>query len=104
MKKKFAPSTAAALAAVLTLALTGGVWAEGMDKGMDDMSGGKTMSKEESNDFSRLDTNKDGKISQDEAKQNSNLAKKFDSVDSNHDKAVDEGEFARFETETEQGM
>jgi Ca2+-binding EF-hand superfamily protein len=102
MNKNFAPSTAAALVAVLTLAVSGVGWAEGMNKGMDDMSGGKTMSEKERNAFSQLDTNQDGKISQEEAKKNANLAKKFNNVDSNHDKAVDIGEFARFETETEQ--
>jgi len=97
MKKTFAPLTAAALASVLTLAVTGGSWAAGMD----DMSGDKTMSKQEMSKFSQLDTNKDGKISQEEAKHNADLAGKFDSVDDNHDKTIDEGEFARFETDTE---
>jgi EF hand len=102
MNKNFAPSIAAALVAVLTLAVTGVGWAEGTDKGMNETSGGKTMTKEERSAFSELDINKDGKISQEEAKKNPNLAAKFDSVDSNHDKTVDEGEFARFEMETEQ--
>ena len=102
MNKNFAPSTAAALVAVLTLSVTGVGWSEGMEKGMNEMSGGKTLTKEERSAFSELDINKDGIISQEEAKKNANLAKKFDSVDSNHDKAVDVGEFARFETDTEQ--
>ena len=102
MNKSYAASTATAVAAVLALAISGVGWAEGMEKGMSDMSGDKTMSKEERSAFSDLDINKDGKISQDEAKKNPNLASKFNSVDSNHDKAVDEGEFARFETEIEQ--
>jgi Ca2+-binding EF-hand superfamily protein len=101
MNKNFAPSTAAVLVAVLALTITGVGWAEGMDKGMDDMSGGKTMSEKDRNAFSQLDTNKDGKISQEEAKKNPDLAKKFDSADSNHDKEVDVGEFARFETDIE---
>jgi len=102
MNKNFAPSTAAALVAVMTLAVSGIGWAEGMDNGMHDMSDGKTtMSKQEQKAFSQLDTNKDGKISQEEAKKNPSLAKKFDSVDSNHDQTLDEGEFARFEMETE---
>jgi len=102
MNKNFVPSTAAALVAVLTLAVSGVGWAEGMDKGMDDMSGGKTLSNEERNAFSQLDSNKDGKISQEEAKKNPKLAEKFDRADSNHDKVLDEGEFARFETDTGQ--
>ncbi|MEJ2574692.1 MAG: hypothetical protein P8164_14085 [Gammaproteobacteria bacterium] len=101
MNKNFAPSTAAALVAVLTLAVSGIGWAGEMEKGMHETSEGKTMSKEEQSAFSTLDTNKDGKISQAEAKKNPDLAKKFDSVDSNHDQAVDEGEFARFEMKTE---
>jgi Ca2+-binding EF-hand superfamily protein len=102
MKKIYATSTAAALAAVLTLAVSGVGWAEGMDQGMNEMSQGKTLTKEGQSAFSELDVNKDGKISEEEAKKNPDLAGKFDSVDSNHDKAVDEGEFARFETETEE--
>lgn len=101
MNKNFAPSTAAALVAVLTLAASGIGWAGEMEQGTHDMSEGKTMSKQERNAFSQLDTNKDGKITQEEAKKNASLAKKFDSVDTNHDQAVDEGEFARFEMETE---
>ena len=109
MKKTFKPSTAAALVTVLTFAVTGGGWAAGMGTaegpgtagGMDTMSSGKTLTKEELRAFSQLDTNNDGKISQEEAKKNPNLAIKFDSVDSNHDSAVDEGEFAQFETDIE---
>ena len=104
MNKIFAPSTAAALLAVLTLGVAGTGWTEGMEKGMNDMSEGKALTQEERNAFSKLDINKDGKISQEEAKKNGNLAGKFDSVDSNHDKSLDIGEFARFETETDQGM
>ena len=102
MNKNFAPSTAAALVAVLMLGVSDVGWTEGMEKGMDDMSGGKTLSKEEREAFSQLDANKDGKISQEEAKQNAKLAEKFDHADSNHDKALDAGEFARFEMESEQ--
>jgi|GEM_PF-1058585 len=102
MNKNFAPSTAAALVAVLMLGVSGVGWTEGMEKGMDDMSGGKTLSKEEREAFSQLDTNKDGKISLEEAKKYPKLAEKYDHADSNHDKALDAGEFARFETDTEE--
>lgn len=101
MYKNYAPTAAAALAAALTLAVSGVGWAEGMEKGMQGTSEGKSMSQEQRTAFSELDTNKDGQISQDEAKKNPDLAKKFDNADSNHDKAVDVGEFARFEMETE---
>jgi len=101
MKKSFALSSATALVAVLALAVTGVAWAEGMDKGMSETSEGSTLTTEEQSTFSKLDTNKDGKISQEEAKNNADLTDKFDSVDSNHDKVLDEGEFARFEADTE---
>ena len=102
MKKNFAPLTATALVAVLTLAVSGASWAAGMEKGMSEMSEGKALSQQQREAFTKLDTNKDGKLSQEEAKNNATLAKDFDSADSNHDKSIDEGEFARFETETEQ--
>ena len=103
MKKSFALSSATALVAVLALAATGVAWAEGMDKGMSEKSESTstTLTTEEQSTFSQLDTNKDGKISQEEAKNNADLTDKFDSVDSNHDKVLDEGEFARFEADTE---
>ena len=101
MKRTFALSTATALVAVLALGVAGVSWAEGMDKGMSGTSEGNTLTQEERSAFSALDTNKDGKIDQEEAKQNAELTEKFDSADSNHDKAVDEGEFARFEMDTE---
>ena len=106
MKKIFPSSTTAATLTVVTLfalGTMGGSWASGMEKGMNDMSGGKDLTTEEQHTFSKLDTNHDGKISQDEAKKNRDLTAKFNSVDSNHDSAVDEGEFARFEAVTEQG-
>lgn len=101
MRKTFAPSAATALAAVLALAVSGVGWADDMEKGMSGMSEGDTSAQEEQNAFSELDANKDGKISQEEAKKNADLAEKFDSADSNQDKVIDEGEFARFETDTE---
>ena len=102
MKRIYATSSATALVAVLALAVSGVSWAEGMDKGMKDVSEGNALTQEERDAFSKLDTNQDGKISQEEAKKNASLAKKFESVDSNHDQTLDEGEFARFEMETEQ--
>jgi len=102
MKRTYAPSTATALVAVLALSVSGAVWAEGMDKGMSEMSEGHALTQEERDAFSQLDSNKDGKISQEEAKTNANLAKQFGRADSNQDKAIDEGEFARFEMDTEQ--
>ena len=102
MKRSYTASTATALVAVLALAVSGASWAEGKDKGMSEMSEGHALTQEEQNAFSQLDSNKDGKISQDEAKQNTTLTEKFGSADSNQDKVIDEGEFARFEMETEQ--
>ena len=98
MNKTFTPLSTAALVTLLTLAVTGAGRAAGM---MDDTSSGKALNKVEQQAFMQLDTNQDGKISQEEAKKNPGLAARFTKVDSNHDNAVDEGEFARFETETE---
>jgi len=106
MKKIFPSATTAAALTVVTmfaLGTTGGSWASEMDKGMNNMSDSKNLTKEEQHTFSQLDSNKDGKISQEEAKNNRDLTTKFNSVDSNHDNAVDEGEFARFEMDSEQG-
>jgi Ca2+-binding EF-hand superfamily protein len=101
MNKTIALSTATTLVTVLTLAISGGSWAEEMSKGMDNMSNDNTLNQNEQKTFSQLDSNKDGKISQDEAKDNADLATKFESIDSNHDNAVDEAEFARFEAGSE---
>ena len=112
MKKINVPSTAAALAAVFTLAVSGISWAEGMGKGMDkgmsqgmnqsqnQMTERHSLTQQERNTFMHLDKNKDGKISQEEAKQNKNLNSQFGQADSNQDHVIDEGEFARFEMET----
>lgn len=93
--------TIAVSVAVLTLAVTGGSWAEGMSKGMNDnASNSTTLTQKEQQAFSQIDSNHDGKISQEEAKTYADLANKFASVDSNHDNAVDEAEFARFEADS----
>ena len=96
MKKILTLLTAIALATGLTLAATGGVSAAGMG---DIMSGGKKLTTEQQKEFRQRDTNNDGKISKEEAQKNPQLAAKFDNADTNHDQTVDEGEFARFETE-----
>lgn len=47
--------------------------------------------------FAALDTNKDGYISEAEARQNPSLSQAFNSVDNNKDHQIDEAEFAQFE-------
>jgi Ca2+-binding EF-hand superfamily protein len=47
--------------------------------------------------FKSLDTNKDGYISQQEAKANPKLAKQWDSADANSDGKIEESEFSAFE-------
>ena len=107
MKRIHAPTTAAALAAVFALAVSGISWAEGMGKGMsqgmdqskNQMTEKHTLTQQERNAFSHLDKNGDGKISKEEAKQSKNLNSQFGQADSNQDNNIDEGEFARFEME-----
>ena len=112
MKRIYVPTTAAALAAVFALAVSGISWAEGMGKGMsqgmnqgmdqskNQMTEKHTLTQQEQNAFSHLDKNGDGKISKEEAKQSKNLNSQFGQADSNKDNNIDEGEFARFEMET----
>jgi len=100
--------TAVALATGMMLAMTGGAWSAGMpdrpeSSGMSPspsgISGQLTPTEQEA--FSRLDINGDGKISETEAKNDPALAAKFKTVDKDQNHVVDEGEFAKFETETQ---
>jgi Ca2+-binding EF-hand superfamily protein len=95
-------ATTMALATGLMLAITSGAWAAGpMDSsGMSNSSpNGAMLTPAEQKAFSRLDTNHDGKISRNEAKNDPTLAAKFSNVDKDGNKAVDEGEFAQFEAQ-----
>lgn len=47
--------------------------------------------------FSNLDTNHDGKISQEEAAANPSVAAQFDKADSNQDGSLEESEFSAME-------
>lgn len=49
-------------------------------------------------DFSKLDRNGDGQISQQEAAANPTLAQQFKRLDNNGDGALEKSEFSRFET------
>lgn len=49
-----------------------------------------------SEDFNRLDANRDGYISKSEAKKDKELSKIFDSLDTNHDGKLDPNEFASY--------
>jgi hypothetical protein len=70
------------LATALTLiAITGAAWA-----------GSGNVS------FQKLDTNRDGQISLDEAKKSSTVSKNFSQVDINKDGKLDAAEFAALET------
>ena len=48
--------------------------------------------------FTKLDTDKDGMVSKKEASKNKALTAKWDTLDSNKDGKLDQGEFAAFET------
>lgn len=57
-----------------------------------------TSSTATSNDvFIKLDTDKDGVVSKKEASKNKALASKWDTLDTNKDGKLDQGEFAAFE-------
>jgi hypothetical protein len=48
--------------------------------------------------FTKLDSDKDGMVSKKEASKNKDLTAKWDTLDSNKDGKLDQGEFAAFET------
>lgn len=48
--------------------------------------------------FTKLDADKDGMVSKKEASKNKDLTAKWDTLDSNKDGKLDQGEFAAFET------
>ncbi len=50
-----------------------------------------------SDHFTKLDKDKDSMVSKDEAKKNKELAKQFDSLDTNKDGKLDQAEFSAFE-------
>ena len=57
--------------------------------------------------FSRLDTNQDGMVSEQEAASNTRLSERFQRLDSDNSGSLDKGEFAQFEvqpTQSEQEM
>jgi hypothetical protein len=51
-----------------------------------------------SDTFVKLDSDKDGSVSKKEAATNKSLTAKWDTLDSNKDGKLDQGEFAQFET------
>lgn len=53
--------------------------------------------------FTKLDSDKDGMVSKKEASKNKDLAAKWDTLDSNKDGKLDQGEFAAFETGSSSG-
>jgi len=48
--------------------------------------------------FTKLDADKDGMVSKKEASKNKDLTSKWDTLDTNKDGKLDQGEFAAFET------
>ena len=48
--------------------------------------------------FTKLDSDKDGMVSKKEASKNKELTSKWDTLDTNKDGKLDQGEFAAFET------
>jgi len=48
--------------------------------------------------FTKLDADKNGMVSKKEASRNKDLASKWDTLDTNKDGNLDQGEFAAFET------
>ena len=52
--------------------------------------------------FSKLDTNQDGVVSEQEAASNTRLTDRFQRLDSDNSGSLDKGEFAQFETQPTQ--
>jgi hypothetical protein len=48
--------------------------------------------------FTKLDADKDGMVSKKEASKNKDITSKWDTLDTNKDGKLDQGEFAAFET------
>lgn len=88
---KYASKSLVALYLCSGVAIASTASAEGM------ALGSKQLTPQEQQTYSTLDSNGDGYISKSEAQANPSLASKFDIVDSDQDKQLDEGEFARFE-------
>jgi hypothetical protein len=53
--------------------------------------------------FTKLDSDKDGMVSKKEASKNKDLTGKWDTLDTNKDGKLDQGEFAAFETGSSSG-
>ena len=53
--------------------------------------------------FTKLDSDKDGMVSKKEASKNKDLTGKWDTLDTNKDGKLDQGEFAAFETGASSG-
>ena len=53
--------------------------------------------------FTKLDSDKDGMVSKKEASKNKDLASKWDTLDTNKDGKLDQGEFAAFESAAPSG-
>jgi hypothetical protein len=53
--------------------------------------------------FTKLDSDKDGMVSKKEASKNKNLTAKWDTLDTNKDGKLDQGEFSAFEAGAESG-
>jgi len=53
--------------------------------------------------FTKLDSDKDGMVSKKEASKNKDLTGKWDTLDSNKDGKLDQGEFAAFESDASSG-
>jgi len=100
--KTFTLLTSAALASLLALAVsTANAAGEAMPGSG---SGGNPLSPAQQREFEKLDTNHDGKISQEEAQADPELAKKFASLDKNNNGELDQAEFAQFEARPESGQ
>lgn len=60
-----------------------------------------SLTKEQQQLLTKLDTNHDGVISQEEAKANPDLAARFSEIDANSDGRIESAEFARFEVSSD---
>ncbi|ALP54028.1 hypothetical protein Tel_13300 [Candidatus Tenderia electrophaga] len=84
-------------ASLIAISLAGGVAFTAAASAGDMSSANNQLTPKDPQDYSRLDLDGDGYISKREAQTNPSLAEKFETLDSNQDQRVDEGEFARFE-------
>ena len=97
MKARILIGIASSVVCATALAATGGSQMENGNANSNSTMQQEQMDQAHEQAFQKLDTNNDGVISAEEAKQDPSLRDKFASVDHNKDRQIQKGEFSAFE-------